>query len=59
MVHLDYRMIATILEWCDLWQSCDLTNPNEFKRNNSYTRKISIYRNQINLSCKNPPFLNI
>ena len=32
MVHLDYLMIATILEWCDLWQSCDLTNRNEFKR---------------------------
>ena len=32
MVHVDYRMIATVLERCELWQSCDLINPNEFKR---------------------------
>ena len=54
MVHVDYRMIATIVERCDLWQSCDLTNPNEFKRTNSYIRKIAtcIYRNRIDLYCK-------
>ena len=32
MVHVDYLMIAIILERCDLWQSCDLTIPNEFNR---------------------------
>ena len=58
MVHVYYRMIATILERCDLWQSCDLTNPNEFKRTYSYIRKIVIYQNQIALYCKIPPLLN-
>ena len=32
MVHVDYLMIVTILERCELWQSCNLTYPNEFKR---------------------------
>ena len=49
MLHVDYRMIATTLERCDLWQSCDLTNPNEFKRTNSYVQKIAIYLNRIDL----------
>ena len=49
MLHVDYLMIATTLERCDMWQPCDLTNPNEFKRTNSYVRKIAIYLNRIDL----------
>ena len=49
MLHVDYLMIATTIERCDLWQSCDLTNRNEFKRTNSYVRKIAIYLNRTDL----------
>ena len=55
MVYVDYQMFATILERYDLWQLCDLINPNALKRTViSYIWKIAIDRKY----CKNLPLLN-
>ena len=49
MFHVDFLMIATIVERCDLWQSCELTLMNLKER---YIRKIDSYRNRTDLYCK-------
>ena len=51
MVHVDYLMITTILERCDLWQLWS----NSVTPTNSKEPTVIIYRNRIDLYCKNTP----